>query len=437
MRDLLKQGRDLVDNAQVQILQMEKKEVENTGIGSLKIRYNNITGYYIEVTNPNLHLVPQNYIEQQKLVNRKRFYTSELKELEQEIFKAQNEIEVYEKAVFEKVKNEVLSFLSQLRHMSQALAYLDAIFSFAKIAYENNYVAPVFNNNKEIIIEQGRHPVVEQSLDSGFQANDTTLNDSQSLLVITGPNMGGKSTYLRQVAIICIMAQCGSFVPVQSANFHILDRIFTRIGASDNLSQGKSTFLIEMEEAAVICNCATKNSLVILDEVGRGTSTFDGIAIAQSIIEYIYKTIQARCLFATHYHELTNLSNTFSGISNYFMMSKKIGNNLVFLHKISPGIAQGSFGLEVAKLANLPKDVVVRAGDVLKDISQDQKFLLGATTVNRQVDMFKEKDNQQIQLLEEKVDKNEKVINDLKNINLDELSPKKAFDLLWNICSKL
>ncbi|MCK4651449.1 DNA mismatch repair protein MutS [Candidatus Babeliales bacterium] len=428
--------REFVEDGQLKILKLEQKESARTGIGSLKIRYNHVSGYYIEVTNPNLHLVPSDYIEKQKLVNRKRFVTQELKNLEQELFKAQNEIEHYEQEVFERVKNEVITFLNYLRSVAQDLASLDAIFSFAKIAYENNYVAPSFNEKREIIIEKGRHPVIEQKLDNNFQSNDTILNNSESLLIITGPNMGGKSTYLRQVALICIMAQCGSFVPAQKIDLPILDRIFTRIGASDNLAQGKSTFLVEMEEAASICTRATKKSLVILDEVGRGTSTFDGIALAQAIIEYIYQNVEARCLFATHFHELTNLSKHFNGIANYFMTSKKIGNNLIFLHKITPGVSGGSFGIEVAKLAHLPEKVIERAVKLLKKMEEQTKFFSGQKILQKQVNMFHDSLNEKINVMQKKLFEYENIFHKLENINLEELSPKKAFDLLWEIKSK-
>ncbi|MFA5074805.1 MAG: hypothetical protein WC436_01765, partial [Candidatus Babeliales bacterium] len=260
-----------------------------------------------------------------------------------------------------------------LRNTAQSIAYVDALFSFANVAYQNNYVKPDFNDERNIIIEAGRHPVVEQKLENNFEPNDTNLTDLQSLWIITGPNMGGKSTYLRQVALLCIMAQCGSFVPCKSANLPIIDRIFTRIGAGDNLAEGKSTFFVEMEETATICTQATKNSLVILDEVGRGTSTFDGMSLAQAIIEYIFQNIQARCLFATHYHELTHLAQKFKGINNYHMLSQKINDQVIFLHKIAAGVSGGSFGIEVAKLALLPESIIKRAEKILKDLENNKK----------------------------------------------------------------
>jgi len=291
--------RDLVGNSQQEISKLEKKEVQRTRITSLKIRFNQVVGYYIEVTKPNLHLVPDDFIHQQTLSNRKRFTTPALKDLERDITKAQNEINVVEEQVYQKVKAEVERHLHPLRHLAQALTYLDAILGLALVAYHNRYIAPTFNDHQDIIISGGRHPVIETALSEQFIKNNTELTAAQTLLIITGPNMGGKSTYLRQVALICLLAQCGSFVPADTADLAILDRIFTRIGAGDNLAEGKSTFLIEMEETATICTQATAKSLVILDEVGRGTSTYDGIALAQAIIEHIVTNIKAKCLFAT------------------------------------------------------------------------------------------------------------------------------------------
>jgi len=380
--------RELVDNSQHEILQLEREEIGKTGISSLKIRFNNISGYYIEVTKPNVKLVPDRYTQQQTLVNRSRYVTQELKDLEREILKSQNEIEEVEQNAFDRVKQAVEEKLSLLRQVAQAVAYLDALFGFARVAYDNSYAAPVFHENsdkRDIIIKKGRHPVVEVALHSDFIPNDTSLIDEESLWILTGPNMGGKSTYLRQVALLCIMAQSGSMIPAESAELPILDRIFTRIGSGDNLAEGKSTFLVEMEEAAIICNQATKNSLVILDEVGRGTSTFDGIAIAQSIIEYIVKEIKARCLFATHYHELTMLKKNFSAIENYHVASKRTSNGLLFLHNVVKGVAQGSFGIEVAKLAQLPHSVVYRAGEILRSYDGDRPAQIVSDDVNHEL----------------------------------------------------
>ena len=420
--------RTLVENSQQAVLQLEQREVERTGITSLKIRYNNIAGYYIEVTKANLKNVPENYIQQQTLVNRNRYVTQELKDLERDIVKAQSEIDQVEKDVFQRVKKDVFQKLSSLRKCSQALAYLDGLFGLSCVAYNNGYAVPVFTDRHDIVIEQGRHPIVERVIE--FIPNDTRLTEQESMWLVTGPNMGGKSTYLRQVALLCIMAQMGSLIPAKSAELPVLDRIFTRIGSGDNLAQGKSTFLVEMEEAAVICSQATKNSLVILDEVGRGTSTYDGMAIAQAIVEHIAVKIRARCLFATHYHELTQLSQNFSHIENYHMACKRTQNGVLFLYHISKGVAPGSFGLEVAKLAQLPDSVVDRAGEVLHGLSSHSgvnNALANSSTVALEHEIAR--------LKQELASKNEKLAL-LEGVNMDNLSPRQAFELVWKMREK-
>jgi DNA mismatch repair protein MutS len=421
--------RDLVLNGKQEVLKLEQKEETQTGISSLKISYNQITGYYIEITNPNLEKVPANYIEIQKLVNRKRFTTPELKALEAELFKAENEIDLVEMAVFDRVKKDVATYLSPLRQVAQALSYLDALFGLAKASYENNYTKPEFNENHNIIIKSGKHPVIEQVLGSNFIPNDTNLIDEESLWIITGPNMGGKSTYLRQVAHISIMAQIGTLVPASSANLPILDRIFTRIGSGDNLAQGKSTFLVEMEETATICTQATQNSLVILDEVGRGTSTFDGIALAQAIVEFISQKIKARCLFATHYHELTKLPENFASIANYNMACKKTkslhGNDsIIFLHKILKGHASGSFGIDVARLAQLPEDIINRASKILNGLENQTAQDCPEPT------LFQPTCLPGVATSSKAWVPCETILDKIKNTDLDEISPRQALDLL-------
>jgi len=419
--------RNLLINGQQEILKLEKKEIERSGINSLKIGYNNISGYYLEITNTHHDKIPADYQHQQTLANRKRFVTPELKALERDLFKAQNELDSIESAVFDRVKKEVATYISPLRQLAQALAYLDGLYSLASVAYNNNYVAPEINDHRDIIITDGRHPVIEQTLKDPFVPNDTVLTDQTSLWLVTGPNMGGKSTYLRQVALISIMAQCGSMVPAAKASLPILDRIFTRIGAGDNLAEGKSTFLVEMEEAATICTQATNNSLVILDEVGRGTSTFDGIALAQAIVEYLYQTVKARCLFATHYHELTRLANTHTGIANYHMVCHKTRSGILFLHTIAPGHAESSFGVEVAKLAQLPEQVIKRAQVLLKSMERSanqgtQTSLISfmpANTVKHHDHML--------------LEKYKACLKPLETTELNDISPRQAQDLLWQI----
>ena len=408
--------RKLAHNSHEKIVELELREQQKTGIQSLKVRYNQVHGYYFEITKANLDSVPDYFVRQQTLVGRERFTTPELKILQSEIINARNELSALESAVFERIKSEVYNHLAALRHTSAALAHLDALLSLSKIAYEDHCVRPAFNDQRNIIITQGRHPMVARNMQHHFIPNNTSLTDEQSLWIITGPNMGGKSTYLRQNALICILAQCGSFVPAQSASLPILDRIFTRIGAGDNVAAGKSTFLIEMEETALICTQATKNSLVILDEVGRGTSTFDGLAIAQAVVEFIYNSIGARCLFATHYHELTHLSDSCAGILSYYTASKKTEDGILFLYKITQGTADGSFGIEVAQLAGLPQEVVVRARHILQALPENPKI------------EYKEK---------EVKNSDAHFFSDIQHIDLDAMSPRQAYEFLWNLKQKV
>ncbi len=404
------------------IMALEAHEQKLTGINSLKIRYNNISGYYIEVTKTHADAIPQRYRRQQTLVGRERYMTPELQELQQEIMRAHSQTALAEKAIFENIKKEVHAQTGALRKLAHALANLDALFGFSRIAYGHNYVKPIFNQERAITIQEGRHPIVERVVGHAFIPNDTLLDDAHATWIITGPNMGGKSTYLRQVALMHIMAQIGCFVPARHANLPILDRIFTRIGAGDNLAQGKSTFLVEMEETAAICTQATANSLVILDEVGRGTSTYDGLAIAQAVIEYIHAAIKARCLFATHYQELTQLAATLSGIANYHAASTKTAHGIQFLHKIMPGIAQGSFGVEVAKLAQLPPAVISRAQQLLADLQSHAHVVQGAVRAD-----------ENLIALEQELLLHKNKLAALQRIDYDNLSPKAAFDLLWKI----
>lgn len=424
--------RNLVLDAGQQFIEFEQREQLATGINSLKVRFNNVQGYYIEITKPNLHLVPSHYLRQQTLVGKERFVTIELQQLQFNLEQARQNIDSLEQTLFSEVKNEVNAYLKQLRKLATSLAHLDALIALANTAYEYGYVRPVFNEDRDILIKEGRHPVVEQALSNGFIPNDTMLTSQASLWIITGPNMGGKSTYLRQVAVICILAQCGAFVPAQSASLPILDRIFTRIGASDNLARGKSTFLVEMEETAAICKQATKRSLVILDEVGRGTSTFDGLAIAQAVVEYIYEKIGARCLFATHYHELTNLTDQFSGISNYYAANKRTEKGVILLHKIVPGVADGSFGVEAAKCADLPDLIINRAQTLLHQLDHQKSILISTNSVKSEhlsKNLLAELQQKNAQLTD--------LISQISNLDLDSMSPRLAFDFLWQFKQKL
>jgi DNA mismatch repair protein MutS len=437
--------RSLSTNGHEEILKLEQQERLRTGITSLKIGYTHQTGYYIEITNPNLDKVPADFMAQQTMVGRKRFISQQLKALEVEILQATAQIEQLEATIFARVKLEVAHYLAPLRHAAQSIAYLDGLFGFAAAAHHNRYITPEFNDRQEIIISAGRHPVVEESLGHLFVPNNTNLTIDESLWVITGPNMGGKSTYLRQVGLICIMAQCGSLVPAGTASLPILDRIFTRIGSGDNVAQGKSTFLVEMEETAVICTQATSKSLVILDEVGRGTSTFDGIALAQAIIEHIFTKITAKCLFATHYHELTELAATHQGIKNYHLASTKKGDQLLFLHKIEPGVAPGSFGLDVAKLAGLPHSITQRAKTILHQLQAtseahqkptQQSFLYHAAHTTS-IDSDEEQLHQTIRNLELQVTQQQELLAQLTNLDINNLTPRQALEFIWDLKEKL
>lgn len=349
---------------------MEQGERRATGIDSLKVKFNNVFGFFIEVSKANLSKVPEHYERKQTLVNAERFVTTELKELEARVLDAETQIAAKEAAIFQRLVADVAAQAGRIRSSASAIAEVDVLRGLAEIAVERNYTRPRFTSTSEIQIKGGRHPVVERALEDergeGFIENDVHLdNDERLVALITGPNMGGKSTYLRQTALIAIMAQSGSFVPARSASLPLIDRIFTRIGASDNLAQGRSTFMVEMTETAQILNSATERSLVLLDEIGRGTSTYDGLAIAWAVAEYILGKVHAKTLFATHYHELTALPKTRNGIVNLHVSAKQSGDQLVFFHRIEAGKADRSYGIEVARLAGLPRDVVVRAGEVL------------------------------------------------------------------------
>ena len=434
--------RDLVANAQQHILELEQQEQQKTGINSLKIRYNQIYGYSIEITKTHLHLVPQEYTRQQSLVGKERYTMPALQKLEHDIRYAENAINDVEAELYARVKKEVAGHVHMLRATAYALSRLDALFGLASVAYDYGYVRPILHESRDIIIQEGRHPVVERMLEHKFIPNDTHMTDRSYLWLITGPNMGGKSTYLRQVALMSIMAQAGSFVPAKTAHLPLLDRIFTRIGAGDNLAEGKSTFLVEMEETALICTQATEKSLVILDEVGRGTSTFDGLAIAQAVVEYLYTVVKARCLFATHYHELTLLKERFAGIENYHAACTKTARGIIFQYKMLQGVADGSFGVEVAKLASLPPSIIVRAEEILQllALAENSVAMGGIQLALQPAIKAPENDTEelkrQIALLERRLKESEELVRTIEEINVDELSPKKAFDLIWSLKSR-
>jgi DNA mismatch repair protein MutS len=353
------------------IADLQNREIERTGIKSLKIKYNAVFGYFIEITKANVGSVPADYHRKQTTVNGERYITDELKRMEDKILGSEERSKALEYEQFIELRSRVLEHLAHIQETAEAIAVLDSLGSLAETARLFNYTRPVLNETRNLFIRDGRHPVLDQNLTSGerFVPNDVTLEPEESrLILITGPNMAGKSTYLRQTALLTLMAQIGSFLPAASAEIGLVDRIFTRIGASDDIARGQSTFMVEMNETSLILNNATERSLVILDEIGRGTSTFDGLSIAWSVAEHLHDHIGARCLFATHYHEITALSQSRSAVKNYNVAVKEWNQQIIFLRKILPGCAEKSYGIQVARLAGLPENVIARAKEVLQQL---------------------------------------------------------------------
>jgi DNA mismatch repair protein MutS len=416
--------RDLSRNSKQYVAQIEQRERERTGIASLKVKFNNIFGYYIEISKPNLHLVAPDYERKQTLVNAERFTTPELKEYESKILDAQEKIVEIERRLFAELRSAIAGEARRIRQTALALAEVDVLASLAHIAALRNYCRPRFDDSSDIEIVEGRHPVIEQmemALSERFVPNDLYLNSTtHTVLVLTGPNMGGKSTYLRQAALTVILAQMGSFVPARSARLGIVDRVFTRIGASDNLARGRSTFMVEMTETAAILNTATPRSLVLLDEVGRGTATYDGLAIAWAAVEYIHSRTQAKTLFATHYFELTELAELLSGVKNYHVSVKETGGGIVFLRKVEQGAADRSSGSEVAKLAGLPVEVIERAREVLAEHESAEQRLTGhlspSSAPPAQLTIF--------------TPLSQPVVVKLREVDLNRLTPLEALNLL-------
>jgi len=419
--------RDLSRNSKLVLAQIEQRERTRTGITSLKVKFNSVFGYYIEISKANLHLVPQDYDRKQTLVGAERFTTPELKEYEAKILDAQEKIVEIERRLFAELRTAIAAEAKRIRQTALALAEVDVLASLAHIAALRNYCRPQFTaNSGEIEIIDGRHPVIElQELSGGsdrFVPNDLYLNDTtHNILLLTGPNMGGKSTYLRQTALTAILAQMGSFVPATSAKLSIVDRVFTRIGASDNLARGRSTFMVEMTETAAILHTATARSLILLDEVGRGTATYDGLAIAWAAVEYLHGRVRARTLFATHYFELTELAEQLEGVKNYHVSVKETGGGIVFLRKVEPGAADRSYGIEVAKLAGLPSEVVERAREVLvqHEFAEQQATMHlspGAIPPAAQLTIF--------------TPLSQPVLEKLREVDLNRLTPLEALNLL-------
>ena len=428
--------RYIVENGKGFIADIENAEREKTGIPKLRISYNRVFGYYIEVTNSYKELVPDTYIRKQTLANCERYITEELKTIESKVLGAQERSVSLEYEIFCQVRKKVSSEHNRIQTTAQAIAAIDVLCSLAYVAIRNNYVCPVMTDNSAIKITEGRHPVVEKVLrDSPFVPNDTYLDCGDNrCAIITGPNMAGKSTYMRQVAIICLMAQMGSFVPAKYAELSIINSIFTRVGASDDLASGQSTFMVEMSEVSNILRYADKNSLIILDEVGRGTSTYDGMSIARAVLEYIAdkRKIGAKTLFSTHYHELTELEGIVSGVKNYNISVKKRGDTITFLRRIVRGKADGSYGVEVAKLAGIPNSVINRSNEILSEL------VTAAVSVKpvAEADFEKELPAEAPLQFSMTSTRDDEIIDSLKNLDTDTLTPLEALTLLSKLAYK-
>ena len=434
--DVIKKGfnekldsyRNTSKNAKSWIVDLEQKERELTGIKNLKIGFNSVFGYYIEVTKSQLNAVPFRYSRKQTLTNAERFVTQELKEIEEQILEAQNNAYKLELELFNEIKQVLIDNLQVIQGSAKAIALTDVITSFACIANRYNYCKPkMLKNSKKIEIIEGRHPIVERISSETFVSNNTLLDDSENrTMIITGPNMAGKSTYMRQVALIVLMAHMGSFVPAEKASIAITDKIFTRIGASDDLAYGQSTFMVEMVEVSNILKNATSNSLILLDEVGRGTATFDGLSIAWSVMEYISKNLTAKTLFSTHYHELSELEGILDGVKNYRITVKEFNNSVIFLRKIARGSANKSFGIAVAKLAGLPDEVIVKAQNILKSLE--------TADINKNIKAEEMQNSKEFEL---KSNKAIEICNIIKDINIDKLTPFEAMQILFDLSQKL
>jgi DNA mismatch repair protein MutS len=410
--------RDISKNSKTYLAQIEQRERTRTNITSLKVRFNNVFGYYIEISKANMHLAPPDYERKQTLVNAERFTTPELKQLEVKILEAEEKMLVIEREIFETLRVLTASHATRIRSTAAAIASLDVTVALAEVAAENRYTRPRFNDNGEMRVVAGRHPVIEKLAEKDAQRfipNDLYFHPENEFIgVITGPNMGGKSTYLRQAALLTILAQMGAFVPAESALLPIVDRVFTRIGAADNLARGRSTFMVEMTETAVILNTATARSLVVLDEIGRGTSTYDGLALAWAVVEHIHRNIRAKTLFATHYHELTELAETLPGVRNLHVSVKESGDQILFLRRVEPGAADKSYGIEVARLAALPMSVIERARQIL---AHHEDFVPKNAPV-------------QIRLFEPI---NHDIADRIRQVKIDELRPIEALQLLSDL----
>ncbi|MGV3466708.1 MAG: DNA mismatch repair protein MutS [Heyndrickxia sp.] len=435
--------RDASRNGKTWLAQLEQEERNRTGIKSLKIGYNRVFGYYIEVTKSNLHLLEEGrYERKQTLTNAERFITPELKEKEALILQAEEKSTELEYELFLQIRETVKEFIPRLQSLAKIISEIDVLQCFATISETRHYVKPIFNQERKIVIKDGRHPVVEKVMDAqGYVPNDCFMDMEREMLLITGPNMSGKSTYMRQIALTAILAQIGCFVPASEAILPIFDQVFTRIGAADDLISGQSTFMVEMLEAKNAITNATKNSLILFDEIGRGTSTYDGMALAQAIIEYIHDRIGAKTLFSTHYHELTVLDDNLRQLKNIHVSAMEQNGKVVFLHKIKEGPADKSYGIHVAELAELPHDLIVRANEILAELEDSSEQTNEVTNIKvkeeaiqAQLSFFDEPDTKKKQELSSK---EKKILEELRNINLLEMNPLQAMNELFELQKKL
>jgi DNA mismatch repair protein MutS len=414
------------------IANLQRIERERTGISSLKIAFNNIFGYYIEITHTHKEKIPADYIRKQTMTNAERFITPALKEYEEKILNAEEKILALETQLFNELRSTIANEAEKIQHNARLIALLDCLVSFAEVAIANEYIHPEVNNDNAIVIENGRHPVIEKLLPPGerFTPNTTSLNNAEEqIVIITGPNMSGKSSYLRQTGLIVLMAHCGSFVPATKATIGCVDTIFTRVGASDNIASGESTFLVEMHEAAHIVNTATERSIILLDEVGRGTSTFDGVSIAWALTEYLHEKVKAKTLFATHYHELNELAALYPRIKNYKVDVREYGDKVIFLHKVLPGFADHSYGIQVAQMAGLPEEITERAKHILKNLESSELNLHTNIAGNEKKERAARAGEPEMQMTLFEI-KDDVVRGKLHTIEVEKLTPIEALMIL-------
>ncbi len=427
LRNILYSGKDYLNNLQM-------RESQRTGISSLKVSFNNVFGYYIEVRNTHKDKVPDEWIRKQTLVNAERYITEELKEYESKILGAEEKITDLETKLFNELILAILEFIPPIQLNSSLIARLDCLQSFAAVSGENNYIRPVLDDSRILEIADGRHPVIEKQLPPGesYVPNDLYLDtDDQQIIILTGPNMSGKSALLRQTALIVLMAQTGCFVPAKSARIGVVDKIFTRVGASDNISLGESTFMVEMNETASILNNLSDRSLILLDEIGRGTSTYDGISIAWAMVEYLHENkMRAKTLFATHYHELNEMENSFSRVKNYNVSIREFNNKVIFLRKLKRGGSEHSFGIHVAKMAGMPRSVVRRADEILKELEKSHEKKELAKPI---ADIAGHREGLQLSIFQLDDPVLKQIRDEILGMDIDNLTPVEALNKLYNI----